>query len=194
MELEMHSLALPATSQQGDSYRPIGLPNIDIFQASKRRLSQTQFRARVLKVCRQFWIITAAISTDATSPDWRRKQLAWPPKPTFPRPTTARESPFTTNCASRSEWSTRPRCSPDSRRCGQLLRSIAAWAAEENLTCGGGTIPRRTGRPRARSRPGSGWYSRDPDLDCGSPRPGIAGNAKILSGLLGLGKLHHRTK
>jgi hypothetical protein len=128
MKLEVDSLALPATSQQGDSYRPIGLPNIDIYQASKRRLSRTELRARVLRVCRQFSIITAAISTDATSPEWRRKQLAWPPKPPFPRPTTARESPFTTNCASRSEWSTRPLYSPSSRRCSQLFRSIAAWS------------------------------------------------------------------
>ena len=47
-----------------------------------------------------------------------------------------------------------------------LTRSARAGHAGE------GTIRRITGPPWARSRPGSGWYSRDPDLDCGSLRPG----------------------
>jgi hypothetical protein len=37
---------------------------------------------------------------------------------------------------------------------------------------GKGTTRWCTGPPWARSRPGSGWYSRDPELDCGLPRPG----------------------
>ena len=45
--------------------------------------------------------------------------------------------PFTINCASRSEWSTRPSCSPLTIRCSQSLRSITAWAAEESLTLQG---------------------------------------------------------
>lgn len=60
---------------------------------------------------------------------------------------------------------------------GQTRSARAGCAGE-------GTIRMCTGPPRARSRPGSGWYSRDPDLDCGSLRPGtrVPGPKLVTSG------------